>query len=243
MEPSEHRVAHATDAFVVRRAAIELAGLCGFSRVECVEIAIAASELTTNIVKYGVRGRVRIEPVDDAARGPGIRVLAFDEGPPFRDFAEATRDGYGDDGPVNPSRLIGRGGIGAGLGAVLVTGGEDVDPSHYGGPADYPGRGQTFAEADRVQFDVVRGSVEARLPLVGIDNLPGAVPIEGHALARECVLVFGQEGPGLSAPAHEACDVVLSIAQFGSTRSVNAGVAAGIAMHAWVRQHADLDRP
>jgi putative glutamine amidotransferase len=52
--------------------------------------------------------------------------------------------------------------------AVLVTGGEDVDPSHYGGPTDYPGRGQTFADADRVQFEVVRGSVEARVPLVGI---------------------------------------------------------------------------
>jgi tRNA G18 (ribose-2'-O)-methylase SpoU len=40
--------------------------------------------------------------------------------------------------------------------------------------------------------------------------------------------------------ARAAADGVLSIAQFGSTRSVNAGVAAGIAMHAWVRQHADL---
>jgi tRNA G18 (ribose-2'-O)-methylase SpoU len=33
----------------------------------------------------------------------------------------------------------------------------------------------------------------------------------------------------------------VSIAQFGSTRSINAGVAAGIAMHTWIRQHADLD--
>jgi tRNA G18 (ribose-2'-O)-methylase SpoU len=36
--------------------------------------------------------------------------------------------------------------------------------------------------------------------------------------------------------------ITVSIAQFGSTRSVNAGVAAGIAMHAWIRQHADLTR-
>jgi tRNA G18 (ribose-2'-O)-methylase SpoU len=77
-----------------------------------------------------------------------------------------------------------------------------------------------------------------RLPLIGIDNLPGAVPLEGHVLPRECVLVFGQEGPGLSASAHEACDVVLSIAQFGSTRSINAGAAAAIAMHTWVTRHA-----
>ena len=52
------------------------------------------------------------------------------------------------------------------------------------------------------------------------------------------MLLFGQEGPGLSASAHEACDVVLSIAQFGSTRSINAGAAAAIAMHTWITQHA-----
>jgi tRNA G18 (ribose-2'-O)-methylase SpoU len=76
------------------------------------------------------------------------------------------------------------------------------------------------------------------LPVIGIDNLPGSVPIEGYAIPRECVLLFGQEGPGLSAEAHEGCDVVLSISQFGSTRSINAGAAAAIAMHTWVRQHA-----
>jgi tRNA G18 (ribose-2'-O)-methylase SpoU len=51
------------------------------------------------------------------------------------------------------------------------------------------------------------------------------------------VLLFGQEGSGLTAEAREAADGVLSIAQFGSTRSINAGVAAGIAMHAWIREH------
>ena len=56
------------------------------------------------------------------------------------------------------------------------------------------------------------------------------------------MLLFGQEGPGLTEAAREAADLVVSIAQFGSTRSINAGVAAGIVMHAWVRQHADLDR-
>ncbi len=83
------------------------------------------------------------------------------------------------------------------------------------------------------------GGVDGRaLPLVGVDNLPGSVPIESYQLPRECVLLFGQEGPGLSVVAHAACDVVLSIAQFGSTRSINAGAAAAIAMHTWVRQHA-----
>jgi tRNA G18 (ribose-2'-O)-methylase SpoU len=77
-----------------------------------------------------------------------------------------------------------------------------------------------------------------RLPLLGIDNLPGSVPLETSVLPLRCVLLFGQEGPGLSEDARRACDVVLSIAQFGSTRSINAGAAAAIAMHAWVRAHA-----
>jgi tRNA G18 (ribose-2'-O)-methylase SpoU len=79
---------------------------------------------------------------------------------------------------------------------------------------------------------------DAGLPLLGVDNLPGAVPIETAALPRACVLLFGQEGPGLSDEARGVCATTLSIAQFGSTRSINAGAAAAIAMHTWVRQHA-----
>lgn len=78
------------------------------------------------------------------------------------------------------------------------------------------------------------------LPVVGVDNLPGSVPLEGLSLPRRCVLLFGQEGPGLSEAARAACSMVCSIAQFGSTRSINAGVASGIAMHTWIVQHADL---
>ena len=77
------------------------------------------------------------------------------------------------------------------------------------------------------------------LPVVGIDNLPGSVPIETVELPRRCVLLFGQEGPGLSEAARAAATLVCSIAQYGSTRSINAGVASGIAMHAWIRQHAE----
>ncbi|SHN33303.1 TrmH family RNA methyltransferase [Cryptosporangium aurantiacum] len=77
-----------------------------------------------------------------------------------------------------------------------------------------------------------------QLPVIGIDNLPGAVPLETVELPRACVLLFGQEGPGLSEEARAGLDLVCSIAQFGSTRSINAGVASGIAMHAWIRRHA-----
>ncbi|MEQ8718469.1 MAG: TrmH family RNA methyltransferase [Acidimicrobiales bacterium] len=74
-------------------------------------------------------------------------------------------------------------------------------------------------------------------PLVGIDNVEGSVPLETTPLPRRCALVFGQEGPGLSAEALGAASVVCAITQYGSTRSVNAGVASGIAMWAWLRRH------
>ncbi|MEE3853305.1 TrmH family RNA methyltransferase [Gordonia sp. LSe1-13] len=78
------------------------------------------------------------------------------------------------------------------------------------------------------------------LAVVAVDNTPGSRRLETAELPRDCVLLFGQEGPGVSEDAHNHADLTVSIAQFGSTRSINAGVAAGIAMHAWVRQHADL---
>ncbi|GAA1195714.1 TrmH family RNA methyltransferase [Prauserella alba] len=78
------------------------------------------------------------------------------------------------------------------------------------------------------------------LPIVAVDNTPGAVALETAAMPRECVLLFGQEGPGLSKAAQDAAALVVSIAQFGTTRSINAGVAAGVVMHTWVRQHADV---
>ena len=79
---------------------------------------------------------------------------------------------------------------------------------------------------------------QADLPMLGVDNLPGAVPIENASFPVACVLVFGQEGPGLTDDMRAACETTLSIAQFGSTRSINAGAAAAIAMHTWIRQHA-----
>lgn len=83
-------------------------------------------------------------------------------------------------------------------------------------------------------------AAERDLPIIGIDNVPGSLPIEGRPLPRACVLLLGQESSGLTPEAQEACDVVLHITQFGSTRSINAGAAAAVAMHAWVLQHAGL---
>lgn len=78
------------------------------------------------------------------------------------------------------------------------------------------------------------------LAVIGIDNLPGSVPLETYVLPKACVLVFGQESVGLTDAVREAADATLAIAQYGSTRSINAGAAAAIAMHTWVRQHGDL---
>jgi tRNA G18 (ribose-2'-O)-methylase SpoU len=75
------------------------------------------------------------------------------------------------------------------------------------------------------------------LPVIAIDNVPGCKKIEEYALPQNCILLFGQEGPGLSEAAIEASEVVLEITQFGSTRSINASAAAAITMHEWVMQH------
>ena len=98
-------------------------------------------------------------------------------------------------------------------------------------------RYQHVVHVEDIDGLVERAAHQDRL-IIAIDNLPGAHPIETAAIPRRALLLFGQEGPGLSDAARAAASGTLSIAQFGSTRSMNAGVAAGIAMHAWIRQHA-----
>jgi tRNA G18 (ribose-2'-O)-methylase SpoU len=75
------------------------------------------------------------------------------------------------------------------------------------------------------------------LPIIAIDNLPGSVIIETFSFPERCVLLFGQEGPGLSPEAVAAGDALVEISQFGSTRSINASAAAAVTMHAWILQH------
>ncbi len=85
--------------------------------------------------------------------------------------------------------------------------------------------------------DFVAWAAAEGLPVIAIDNVPGCQQIERYELPESCVLLFGQEGPGLSEAAIAASQVVLEISQFGSTRSINASAAAAIAMHRWVMQH------
>ncbi|MFZ9988523.1 MAG: TrmH family RNA methyltransferase [Candidatus Nanopelagicales bacterium] len=90
---------------------------------------------------------------------------------------------------------------------------------------------------------LVAWASDAGIPIIGIDNVEGSVPIETYDIPRECLMIFGQEGPGLSQEAQQACTDLLAITQFGSTRSINAGAAAAVAMHSWIRQHVFDQRP
>lgn len=89
--------------------------------------------------------------------------------------------------------------------------------------------------------DLAAWASEHDLPLLGIDNLPGSVPIEHRPLPRACILLLGQEGSGLTEAAQDACEAILHITQHGSTRSINAGAAGAIAMFSWALQHAARD--
>ena len=90
---------------------------------------------------------------------------------------------------------------------------------------------------DFVAWAATAGEGGGPLPIIAIDNVPGCQQIERYSLPSECVLLFGQEGPGLSEAAIEASEAVLEITQFGSTRSINASAAAAIAMHSWLMRH------
>lgn len=78
---------------------------------------------------------------------------------------------------------------------------------------------------------------EQNLPIIGIDNVDGSKKLEGAQLPESCVLLFGQEGAGMSDEGIAACEVLYEIAQYGSTRSMNASAAGAIAMYHWALQH------
>jgi tRNA G18 (ribose-2'-O)-methylase SpoU len=137
----------------------------------------------------------------------------------------------------------------ANIGAVVRTANAfAVDTVHIVGRRRWNRRGAMVT--DRYQrlrhhdttTDLLDFAGGAGLTVVAVDNVPGAVRLEHTALPRECLLIFGQEGPGITDDAKAGARMTVSIAAFGSTRSINAAVAAGIAMHTWIAQHADLAR-
>ncbi|MGW9112040.1 TrmH family RNA methyltransferase [Microbacterium sp. NPDC055683] len=76
------------------------------------------------------------------------------------------------------------------------------------------------------------------LPIVAVDNVGDAVPVDRAELPERCILLFGQEGPGLSAEALAAASAHIEITQYGSTRSINASAAGAVVMYEWVRRWA-----
>ncbi|GAT02710.1 RNA methyltransferase [Mycolicibacterium fortuitum subsp. acetamidolyticum] len=137
----------------------------------------------------------------------------------------------------------------ANIGAVVRTANAfAVDTVHIVGKRRWNRRGAMVT--DRYQrlrhhdttAELLSFAADAGLTVVAVDNVPGAVRLEQTELPRHCLLIFGQECPGITPEAQAGAAVTVSIAQFGSTRSINAGVAAGIAMHAWITRHADFSQ-
>ena len=131
------------------------------------------------------------------------------------------------------------------IGSVVRTANAfNVDAVHIVGKRDWNKRGAMVT--DRYLTIVHHPTVEdfghycreAGLPIIGIDNLPGiSKQLESTQLPESCVLLFGQEGAGMSEEAVAVCEVVLEINQYGSTRSMNASAAGAIAMYHWALQH------
>jgi anti-sigma regulatory factor (Ser/Thr protein kinase) len=128
------------DVLYVQRRTREFAESVGFSKRECGELAIVASELTSNILKYGISGSIELGVITDP-KGKGMTLIASDCGEPFHDLASALQDGCDDHGPIDPLQMLKRRGIGGGLGAVVrfthafwvesVPGGKKVHAVRY----------------------------------------------------------------------------------------------------------------
>lgn len=92
-----------------------------------------------------------------------------------------------------------------------------------------------------MHHETVAGFVEYmkvdKRQVIAVDIVTGAVELSQIKLPARSVLVFGGEGPGLSSDMQLAAEKTVMIEQFGSTRSVNVGVAAGIAMYVWMQQN------
>ena len=137
----------------------------------------------------------------------------------------------------------------ANIGAVVRTANAfAVDTVHIVGRRRWNRRGAMVT--DRYQrlrhhdttAELLAFAADAGLTVVAVDNVPGAQRLEETTLPAACLLIFGQEGPGITDEATAGAATTVSIAQFGSTRSINAAVAAGIAMHTWIRLWGDLSR-
>jgi tRNA G18 (ribose-2'-O)-methylase SpoU len=130
------------------------------------------------------------------------------------------------------------------IGSVVRTANAfNVNAVHIVGKRDWNKRGAMVTDrylsvihhpsvADFSEHCMQRG-----IPIIGIDNVPGSKQLESAQLPESCVLLFGQEGAGMSDEAIAVCKNLYEINQYGSTRSMNASAAGAIAMYHWALQH------
>ena len=117
----------------------------------------------------------------------------------------------------------------------------NVSKVHIIGRKKYNRRGAMCTDKylEIVHWDDVKKFIQAQQgrELVAIENnTPRALPMHDKKFVQNTTLVFGSEGNGISEELLAAAGDVRYIESFGSTRSVNVGVAAGIAMYEWTRQ-------
>jgi len=92
---------------------------------------------------------------------------------------------------------------------------------------------QVFNHSDITAF--ASWATKNDLIIIGVDNIESSTKLQKTTLPKNSVFVFGQEGPGLSLEMQNRCSSIVAIEQFGSTRSINVGVASGIIMYSWVK--------
>ena len=131
------------------------------------------------------------------------------------------------------------------MGAPLDAFTQQSDSVRSTRAADSPAIGANAPDAPDIADSMARlEELDAKIAelqsarVIALDIIPGAVPMETYRFPRRCLMLFGAEGPGLSEKALELADDVVYISQFGSVRSINAGAAAAVSMHAWIAQHA-----
>jgi tRNA G18 (ribose-2'-O)-methylase SpoU len=73
-----------------------------------------------------------------------------------------------------------------------------------------------------------------RYTIVGVDNVPGSVLMKSYQWKPNTLLVFGEEGTGLTPGMQALCQDIVAIEMFGSVRSLNCGTASGIVMYDFI---------
>lgn len=130
------------------------------------------------------------------------------------------------------------------IGSIVRTANAfNVDAVHILGRRRWNRRGAMVTDRylDVIHHEQVSGFLtwlgERGILPIGVDNLAGSVPLESSNLPSSCCLIFGSEGPGLTEDVVTGCAQLVAITQYGSTRSINAGAAAAIAMYHWSLRH------